>query len=224
MFAAAIMATLYFLVLPIVWLGVIGSDAMAGDLAATLGPTLSPLFGSGAKAAAVGFMVFNMFHGTIAPLTGVCRTLSQLSDDGLLPRFFAKRIRRTDAPWVATAFTAACAIVFLLIGDPVWLIAAANLTYLIGIALPNVAVWLLRRDQPNMHRPYRAPRGMIWAGLIAALTWGVSTILGFQQFGLPTVIFGLVLTYSGAILMPGGSGRIIAVMAGREFRIHCTSS
>jgi len=200
MFAAAIMATLYFLVLPVVWLGVIGSDAMAGDLTETLGPTFAPLFGGGAKAAAVGFMVFNMFHGTIAPLTGVCRTLSQLSEDGLLPRFFAKRIRRTDAPWVATAFTAACAIVFLLIGDPVWLIAAANLTYLIGIALPNVAVWLLRRDQPNMHRPYSAPRGMIWAGLIAALTWGVSTILGFQQFGLPTVIFGLVLTYSGAIL------------------------
>jgi amino acid transporter/signal transduction histidine kinase len=200
MFAAAVMATLYFLILPVIWLGAIGSDSMAGDLAETLGPTFAPLLGGGAKAAAIGFLVFNMFHGTIAPMAGVCRTLSQLAEDGLMPRFFGKRIKRTDAPWVATTFTAACAIVFLLMGDPVWLIAAANFTYLIGISLPSVAVWLLRRDEPKMHRPYRAPRGTIWAGMIAAIIWGISTILGFEQFGLPTVIFGLFLAYSGAIL------------------------
>ena len=39
-------------------------------------------------------------------------------------------------------------LLFLLIGDPIWLIAAANFTYLIGICLPSVAVWLLRRDAP----------------------------------------------------------------------------
>jgi amino acid transporter/nitrogen-specific signal transduction histidine kinase/HAMP domain-containing protein len=200
MFAAATMATLYFLVLPVVWLGVIGSDAMAGDLSQTLGPTFAPLFGGLAKAAAAYFMMFNMFHGTIAPLTGVCRTLSQLADDGLLPEFFGIRMARTDAPIVATLVTAGCAILFLIIGDPIWLIAAANLTYLIGISLPNVAVWLLRRDQPDMHRPYRAPRGTIMLGLVAAVIWGISTLLGFQQFGLPTVIFGLVLAYSGAML------------------------
>jgi amino acid transporter len=200
MFAAAVMATLYFLVLPVVWLGVIGSDSMAGDLSQTLGPTFAPLFGGLAKAAAAYFMMFNMFHGTIAPLTGVCRTLSQLADDGLLPEFFGIRVAKTDAPIVATLVTAGCAILFLLIGDPIWLIAAANLTYLIGISLPNIAVWLLRRDQPDMYRPYRAPRGTIMLGVIAALIWGVSTLLGFQQFGLPTVIFGLLLAYSGAAL------------------------
>lgn len=144
-------------------------------------------------------MVFNMFHGTLAPLTGVARTLSQLAEDGLVPRFLALR-NRFDCPWVAIFITAACAIVFLLIGDPIWLIAAANFTYLIGISLPNVAVWLLRRDQPGMHRPYRAPRGTIALGLIAASIWGVSTVLGFQAFGLPTVMIGLALAYSGAAL------------------------
>jgi len=46
---------------------------------------------------------------------------------------------------------------FLLIGDPLWLIAA-NLTYLIGISMPSIAVWLLRQNQPEMTRPYRAER------------------------------------------------------------------
>ena len=90
------------------------------------------------------------------------------------------------------------AILFLLTGDPTWVIAAANLTYLIGIALPSVAVWLLRRNAPDWERPYRAPRGWINLGLIAAIAWGVSTVIGFEQFGLPTVLAGIGLAYCGA--------------------------
>jgi two-component system, sensor histidine kinase len=199
MYASAAMATLYFLVLPIVWLGTIGPTALAQELAVSLGPTFAPWLGAAGKSAAVGFMTFNMFHGTLAPLTGVARTLSQLSEDGLLPEIFAKRTA-TDCPWVAIAVTAACSIGFLLLGDPIWLVAAANFTYLIGIALPSVAVWLLRRDRPELPRPYRAPRGFIAAGLAAAAIWGGATVLGFEQFGLPTVVLGLILAYSGAAL------------------------
>jgi two-component system, sensor histidine kinase len=199
MYASAGMATLYCVVLPVIWLGVIGPDGLTGDLVDTLGPTFAPLFGAAGKSVAIGFMMSNMFHGTLAPLTGVARTLSQLSEDGLLPEVFARRTRR-DCPWVAIVITAGMSIVFLLVGDPIWLLAAANFTYLIGIGLPSVAVWLLRRDQPDLPRPYRAPRGTIGLGLFTAAVWGVTTILGFQQFGLPTVILGLVLAYSGAAL------------------------
>ncbi len=199
MFASGAMAGLYFIVLPMVWLGTIGSNAMGQDLAAVLGPTFAPLLGSAAKGAAIWFLIFNMFHGTVQPLAGAARTLSQLSEDGLLPRILALR-SRTDAPYVAILFTAAMSIFFLLIGDPIWLIAAANFTYLIGICLPSIAVWLLRRDAPLMERPYRAPRGTIMLGVCAACIWGCSALLGFQQFGLPTVIVGLVFAYSGTAL------------------------
>ncbi len=197
MYASALMATLYFLVLPVVWLGVFGPAALRADLAELLGPTFAPLLGGLGKAAAVWFMILNMFHGTLTPVTGVARTLSQLSEDGLLPKALAKR-SRTDVPWVASALTGAMAIGFLLSGDPVWVIAAANFTYLIGISLPSVAVWLLRRNEPDLPRPYRAPRGTIGLGLFAAGAWGITTIFGFEQFGLPTVLAGLGLAYSGA--------------------------
>ena len=199
-FASAAMAGLYFIVLPLVWLGLLGPETLGHDLATVLGPTFSPLLGSLGKAAAVWFIMLNMFHGTLQPLAGAARTMSQLSDDGLLPRFLSWRIKRTDCPISATLLTAGCAIVFLLAGDPIWMIAAANFTYLIGICMPNIAAWLLRRDMPDATRPYRAPRGTIMLGVGAACVWLVAAMLGFQQFGLPTVVFGLVLAYSGAAL------------------------
>ena len=198
-FASAVMAGVYFIVLPVVWLGVLGPEPLGRDLAMVLGPTFAPLLGSFGKAAAIWFVVFNMFHGTLQPLAGASRTLAQLSEDGLLPRFLSVR-SATDAPWAATLITATFAIVFLLIGDPIWMIAAANFTYLISICMPVVAVWLLRRDQPEARRPYRAPRGLIGLGLGSTLVWLTTAVLGFQQFGLPTVLFGLALAYSGAAL------------------------
>ncbi len=199
-FASGFMAGVYFLLIPVVWLGVFGPVTLQQDLAQTLGPVFAPLVGSAAKAFAVWFMITNMFHGTLQPLAGASRTLMQLSEDGLLPRILAHRVRRTDAPSVATLLTASMAIAFLIGGDPTWVIAAANLTYLIGIGLPNVAVWLLRKNAPEMHRPWRAPRGTIMLGVTAAGIWGLSTILGFEQFGLPTVIMGMAFAYSGSLL------------------------
>ena len=152
MFASAAMASLYFIVLPVVWLGVLGPAQLGKDLMLVLGPTFAPVFGSFAKAAAIWFMMFNMFHGTLQPLAGATRTISQLAEDGLLPRTLMKR-SRTDVPWVSTCLTAGMALFFLLLGDPIWLVAAANFTYLIGICLPNVAVWLLRRNQPERCAP-----------------------------------------------------------------------
>ena len=199
MFASAGMATVFFVALPVVWLGVLGATPLEGQLMQTLGPTFAPLLGAGAKSAAIWFMVLNMFHGTIQPLAGASRTLSQLSDDGLLPRFLGLR-SRFDVPWAATLLTAGMSILFLQSGNPVWVIAAANFCYLIAICLPSIAVWLLRRNAPEMARPYRAPRGTIVLGVVAAGVWGLSTILGFQQFGLPTVLVGLGLAYAGSLL------------------------
>lgn len=86
MYASAGMASLYFIVLPVVWLGTLGDTTLTHSLTDVLGPTFAPLLGGAAKSAAVLFMVFNMFHGTLQPLAGAARTLSQLAEDGLLPR------------------------------------------------------------------------------------------------------------------------------------------
>lgn len=112
-------------------------------------------------------------------------------------------------------------ILFLQSGNPVWVIAAANFCYLIAICLPGIAVWLLRRNAPEMARPYRAPRGTIVLGVVAAGVWGLSTILGFQQFGLPTVLVGLGLAYAARSSLPRECG---VTAAARTHRVwECRS-
>ena len=83
--------------LPVVWLGALGPEALGRDLGEVLGPTFAPVFGALAKSAAIGFMMFNMFHGTMQPLAGAARTLSQLSEDGLAPRFLSRRLSHRRA-------------------------------------------------------------------------------------------------------------------------------
>ena len=197
-FASGAMAGLFFVVLPLVWLGSVGPGAMGGELMRSLGPTFAPLLAGTAKAAAIWFLIANMFMGTMQPLAGASRTLSQLSEDGLLPRSWANRNRR-DVPWIPTLLTAGLAIGALLLGVPTWMIAAANFTYLIGISLPSVAVLLLRRNEPERERPYRAPRGTIMLGVGAGAVWLLATCLGFEQFGLPTVLLSLGLAYAGSV-------------------------
>ncbi len=201
MLASAAMACLFFIPLPLIWLGVLGPEALSKDLAQVLGPTFAPVFGAAAKAIAVWFMLLNLILGGLQPLCGAPRTLSQISEDGLIPRIFASRARFTDAPWFATLFTSGFAIFFLLLGDPIWLIAATNFTYVFGgLVMPSLAVWLLRRDAPHATRLWRAPKGTIGLGLLAAAVWATTALLGFQQFGLSTVIIGLAFAYSGSLL------------------------
>jgi amino acid transporter len=125
------MASVFFVLLPVVWLGLFSAGPLEGHLAGVIGPTFAPVLGSLAKAAAVGFVVFNMSCGTLQPLSGASRTLSQLSEDGLLPRIIGFRSQRTDAPVIAILVTALASVIFLMAGDPISLVAAANLTYLI---------------------------------------------------------------------------------------------
>ena len=179
-FASGAMAGLFFIVLPLVWLGSVGPRRRwAASSCGPSGPTFAPLLAGGAKAAAIWFLIANMFMGTLQPLAGASRTLSQLSEDGLLPRSWANRTRR-DVPWIPTLLTAGLAIVALALGVPTWMIAAANFTYLIGISLPSVAVLLLRRNEPDRERPYRAPRGTIMLGVGAGVVWLVATCLGLR--------------------------------------------
>lgn len=53
MFAAGAMAAVFFILLPVVWLGALGAEPLGKDLALVLGPTFAPWFGAAGKAMAI---------------------------------------------------------------------------------------------------------------------------------------------------------------------------
>ena len=152
-------------------------------------------------------MVFNMFHGTLQPLAGAARTLSQLAEDGLLPRMLGVALGdrravgrdRPDRP----------------AGDRLPADRRPGLADRRGeLHLPDRHLPAERRrlaaapqragaerPVPRAARDDRARRGRRGASGAARRCSASSSS------ACPTVLFGLALAYSGAGLYAGaGSG------------------
>ena len=145
-YLTAAIAGLYFICLPIIWLGVLGIDSLSKDQLAAVLPTLfQPLFtSSSAKLAAVVFMVTNMCVFTGAGLAGISRTMAQLSLDGFVPEIF-DRFNSRGAPFTALVASVGASLLMVWFGTPTWLLAGTNLAYLTCICMSSLAVWLMRR-------------------------------------------------------------------------------
>ncbi len=199
LFIAMAVTGLFFVVAPLIWLGVIGPTGLSKDLSQELWPVFAPIFGSFSKTANVFFVIFIMILCIFTPLLGPPRTLAQLSHDGLVPEFFGK-MTKAGIPRNATLVTAAIAIGILWMGTPLWIIAATSFQYLLCISMASIAVWLLRIRAPQMTRLFRAPTVFIYLGIFSAAVWMLATILGFQQYGLTTMIIGIVFAFIGTPL------------------------
>jgi signal transduction histidine kinase/DNA-binding response OmpR family regulator len=187
----------FFVVLPVVWFGVLGAPGLSAPLNQSLAPLFVHVRGPAGHIGAVLLMTLCWVQTCIHALCGAPLTIAQLADDGMAPRILSRRTAH-DVPVTATLMTACVAAALVLGNDTTWLRGAANFAYLIGIFLPSLAVWLLRRDQPDAARLYTAPGQMLNLGLGAGLVWMLAALLGAEQFGLSIIVVGLAGAYSGA--------------------------
>lgn len=196
-----VIIALYCIAMPVIWLGVMGSEALKSDLVSI--DNLNNIFlafGHGtANALAIAFLMLNTLLSTITPLCTTPRTLAQLADDGFIPKIFAKRIQKTQVPYAATLITSAIAIFILLYATEGWLIAATDFEYLICIAIASVSACLVIKTQPESAKNIN--KLFVYCGFIPAFIWTLATIFGFQQFGLPTVVLGIAFAFSGSIFL-----------------------
>ena len=157
--SAPAMASLYFVVLP----GGLARDArqrpLTGDLANVLGPTFAPLLGGAAKAAALLFMVFNMFHGTLQPLAGAVADALAAGRGRPAPALPGAADPHRRALGRDRCSPRHAAIVFLLAGRPDLGGRRGEPDLPHRHRLPNVAVWLLRRNEPDLPAALPAPHG-----------------------------------------------------------------
>lgn len=188
---------------PVVAVGVAGIDVRAWDTGAWVeaggavgGPWLATLVVVGGVACGVG-----MFN---ALLLSYSRIPAALADDGFLPKVFARRTRRTDAPWVSlVACSVAWAAMLGLSFDR--LVTLDILLYGSALLLEFVALVVLRVREPDLARPFKAPGGLpgaIALGVGPAVLLALSLVAGEREDvgGVSALAIGAAVALGGVPL------------------------
>jgi APA family basic amino acid/polyamine antiporter len=101
-----------------------------------------------------------------------------MSRDGLLPPIFSKVHPRFKTPYVTTAITGAVVALVAGLFPIATLTQLTSMGTLLAFVMVSIGVWVLRRTDPQVHRPFRTP-WMPWVPILGAL------ICMAQMAGLP---------------------------------------
>jgi amino acid transporter len=126
-----------------------------------------------------------------------------MAEDGLLPRVLAKRWTN-GVPWVSVL---ACSVGWALaLGFTFERLISIDLVLYGGsLVLEFVALIVLRLREPNLHRPFRVPGGVLVA---AAMGIGPSILIAFALWaardervaGLPALGFAAIIAAAGPLV------------------------
>ena len=111
-------------------------------------------------------------------LLGQPRIFYSMSRDGLLPPIFSKVHPRFKTPYVTTAITGVVVALVAGLFPIATLTQLTSMGTLLAFVMVSIGVWVLRRTDPQVHRPFRTP-WMPWVPILGAL------ICMAQMAGLP---------------------------------------
>ena len=155
--------------------------------------------------------IFGLGSVMLVMLLGQSRVFLSMSRDGLLPKWASVIHPRFRTPWISTLVVGAV-VAFLPALLPIDRLSdLVNMGTLLAFAIVSAGVWILRRRQPDLPRPFRTPfvplvpiLGIVTAFyLIAnlpATTWevvGVWLIIGLA------IYFGYSVKHSLVQKLPG---------------------
>ncbi|GIN90443.1 amino acid permease [Siminovitchia terrae] len=145
-------------------------------------------------------------------IIGGSRILYAMADKKMIPAWFGKLDAKHGTPTNSVLFIGALATVAPLLGRPmlVWLVDAGGLAIVIGYLLAAVAFVQLRKNEPNMVRPFRAGKSSIvgWIAIILSIF--------FVILYMPGMPAALVWPYEWAIFAGWTILGIILMIAMRE--------
>ena len=165
-----------YLLINIAFVVALPTNALAGSplAAATVA---NSLFGDRGETLVRLVVIASLPSAVNACLLMGSRVLYSVSRDGLgLP--FATQVNAGGTPGVALVATAAVSLAFLASGTFNTMIAIAAFFFVAGYTLSFLAVFVLRKREPNANRPYRAvghpwTTGFVLVGSLAFLTSAV---------------------------------------------------
>ena len=141
---------------------------------------------------------FGMFNALVMSYS---RLPLAMAWDGMLPKVFGKTSQRTNAPWVAILFCAACWALCLGLGFT-RLITLDIMLYGSSLSLEFVTLVVLRVREPNLKREFKVPGGLpgvILAGVFPVALLSLALIKSQTETVLGTngLFFGAIIILSG---------------------------
>ncbi|MFD2093143.1 APC family permease [Blastococcus deserti] len=147
-----------------------------------------------------------LFLSMISSSADAGRALYGIAEEDMTIKQFG-RLNERGMPGVALWVTMAVNLLILVfVGNPVAILIASNIGYILAITLAVIGFLLLRRDRPQWPRPIKL--GPAWTGIavVIAVFNGAILVIGATNPGLSyaggftEVLIGLVLLLSGVLL------------------------
>jgi amino acid transporter len=136
-------------------------------------------------------LVLSLTLSIMTSMAGSSRTLYQASVDGWLPKYLShvnSHGAPTRAMWTDLCFN----LILLMMSDYMFILAAANVGYIIFNFLNLNAGWIHRMDRPKWDRPYRTPTILLAMGAILGYVNVTLMGLGANIWGAGTLTAGLI--------------------------------
>jgi len=167
--------------------------------------------------------------GIIAALSSVntsimasSRVAYALARDGYFPKGFFALHARFRTPVIATLVGSVLIAAFAATGIVNFVTYATDFGFIIGFVFVNLSLIKLRRDKPNLHRPFKVPLypltpilGIITSLLLIFFLEPSTLLIGLELF-----IFGLIAYYIKMV----GHYRICLAMSGMNLGISAFSA
>ena len=109
-------------------------------------------------------LVVALLLSVLNAIMGCGRSLYQIAEDGLLPKWF-HHLNKHKVPGHAMVFNLVCSLVVVSFGSPLRIYIFSNVGYLLACALSLIGYFLYRQYRPELHRPVRMPGWMSYAAL-----------------------------------------------------------
>jgi APA family basic amino acid/polyamine antiporter len=109
----------------------------------------------------------------VVMLLGQSRVFFSMSRDGLLPKVFSTVHPRFRTPWISTLLVGTC-VALLAASLPINLLGdMVNIGTLLAFVIVCAGVWIVRRRNPNLERPFKTP----WVPVVPILGMIISAYL-----------------------------------------------
>jgi len=181
MFYGLLTVALIYLAINIAFIRAVPIASLAGSPLAA-GTVANALFGSRGELIVRIIVIVSLPSAVNACLLMGSRVLYSFSRDGL-GLSGATRVNSGGTPTIALIGTGLVALIFLATGTFSTMIAIAAFFFVASYALSFVAVFVLRRREPNAPRPYRA-KGHPWTTgfvLLGSIAFLVSAVIADRR-------------------------------------------